>query len=75
MSNEALPDEEVTARVRAAVSSDFQLELVNSFPMKPYEGYFDLVSPSTHRHLALIFGSAAPFAIFLKFVSALSGGD
>jgi hypothetical protein len=75
MSNEALPDEEVAARVRAAVSGDFQLELVNSFPMKPDEGYFDLVSPSTHRHSALIFGSAASFPIFLRFVSALSGGD
>ena len=44
MSNESLSDEEVAARVRADVSGDFQPKLVNSFPMKPDEGYFDLVS-------------------------------
>jgi hypothetical protein len=40
MSNEALPDEEVAARVRAAFSGDFQPDHVNSFPMKPNVGYF-----------------------------------
>ena len=44
MSNEAPADEEVAARVRAAVASDFQPEQVNSFPIKPEEGYYDLVS-------------------------------
>jgi hypothetical protein len=48
MSNEALPDEEVAARVRAAVSGDFHLEHVNGFPMNPEKGYYDLVSPSSH---------------------------
>jgi hypothetical protein len=61
MSNEALLDEEVAARVRAAVSGDFQPEHVNSFPMKPEEGYYDLVSPSSHCHLPLVFGSVVSF--------------
>ena len=34
----ALPYEEVATRVRAAISGDFQLELVNSIPTKPDEG-------------------------------------
>ena len=44
MSNEAPVDEEVTAKVRAAVAGDFQPEQVNGFLMKPEEGYHDLVS-------------------------------
>jgi len=48
MSNEALPDEEVATRVRAAILGDFQPESVNSFPMKPNKGYFHLVSPSSY---------------------------
>ena len=44
MSNEAPADEEVAARVRAAVAGDFQPEQVNNFLMKPEEGYYDLVS-------------------------------
>ena len=75
MSNEALLDEEVAARVRAAVSGDFQPEHVNTFPMKLDEGYFDLVSLSSHCHLALAFGSAASFLIFLRFWFVLQGGD
>jgi len=46
MSNEAPADDEVTARVRAAVAGDFQPERVNGFPMKPDEGSIDLVSLS-----------------------------
>ena len=38
MSNEALADKEVAARVRAAVAGDFQPKHVNSFPMKLEEG-------------------------------------
>jgi len=45
MSNEAPADEEVTARVRAAVAGDFQPEHVNGFPMRPDKGSIDLVSP------------------------------
>ena len=45
MSNEAPADEEVAARVRAAVASDFQPEHVNDFPMRPDKGSIDLVSP------------------------------
>ena len=48
MSNKALLDEEVAARVRVAVSGDFQPEHVNTFPMKPNEGYYDLVSLSSY---------------------------
>ena len=49
MSNEAPADDEVAARVRAAVAGDFQPEHVNGFPMKPDEGSIDLVSPSPCR--------------------------
>ena len=75
MSNEALPDEEVAARVRAAISGDFQPEHVNTFPMKPDEGYYDLVSLSSHCHLPLVFGSIVSFLIFLRCVFVLLGGD
>ena len=46
MSNEAPADDEVAARVRAAVAGDFQPEHVNGFPMRPDRGSTDLVSPS-----------------------------
>jgi len=48
MSNEAPTDDEIAARVRAAVVGDFQPERVNGFPMRPDEGSIDLVglSPS-----------------------------
>ena len=45
MSNEAPVDDEVTARVRAAIAGDFQPEHVNGFPMRPDQGSIDLVSP------------------------------
>jgi len=49
MSNEAPVDDEVAARVRAAVAGDFQPEHVNGFPMRPDEGSVDLVSsPSAY---------------------------
>jgi len=48
-------DEEAAARVRAAVAGDFQPEQVNGFPMKPEEGYYDLVSPSRYQSLLLAF--------------------
>ena len=44
MSNQAPADEEVAVRVKAVVVGDFQPEHVNSFPMKPDEGYCNLVS-------------------------------
>ena len=46
MSNEAPADDEVAARVRAAVAGDFQPEQVNGFPMRPDVGSIDLVSLS-----------------------------
>jgi len=58
MSNEAPADEEVAARVRAAVAGDFQPEQVNSFPMKPEEGCHDLVSSSHCRYSILVVGYA-----------------
>jgi hypothetical protein len=45
MLREALRDEEVVTRVRAAVSGDFQAESVNTFPTKPGEGCLDFISP------------------------------
>jgi len=44
MSNEASADDEVAARVRAAVAGDFQPENVDGFPMRPDVGSIDLVS-------------------------------
>ena len=41
-------DEEVAARVRVAVAGNFQPEQVNGLTMKPEEGYYDLVSPSSY---------------------------
>jgi hypothetical protein len=75
MSNEALPDEEVAARVREAVSGDFQPEHVNSFPMKPGEGYYDLVSPSSHYRLPIVFGSIVSFLLILRSMFVLLGGN
>jgi len=43
MSNEAPADDEVAARVRAAVAGDFQPEHINGFPMRPDAGSIDLV--------------------------------
>jgi len=43
MSNEAPANDEVAARVRAAVAGDFQPEHVNGFPMRPDAGSIDLV--------------------------------
>ena len=46
MYNEEPADDEVAARVRAAVAGDFQPKRVNGFPMRPDEGSIDLVSHS-----------------------------
>ena len=46
MSNEAPTDDEVAARVWAAVAGDFQPEQVDGFPMRPDVGSIDLVSLS-----------------------------
>jgi len=43
-SDEASLDDEVAARVRAAVAGDFKPEHVNGFPMRPDAGSIDLVS-------------------------------
>ena len=43
MSNVALADDEVAARVKAAIAGDFKSEHVNGFPMRPDEGSVDLV--------------------------------
>ena len=52
MSNEVPADDEVAARVRAAVTGDFQPEHVNGFPMRPDEGSIDQVSPfACHRSI------------------------
>jgi hypothetical protein len=43
MSNVALADDEVAARVKAAIAGDFKSQHVNGFPMRPDEGSVDLV--------------------------------
>jgi len=67
--------EEVAARVRAAISGDFQPEQVNDFPMKPEEVYYDLVSPSSYGHSTLVVGFVVFFLFFLRLVPVLPGGD
>jgi len=75
MSNEALLNEEVAARFMATITGDFQPEQVNGFPMKPEEGYYDLVSPSSCCHSTLPVGFVVSFPIFLRLVPILPGGD
>jgi len=60
MSNEAPADEDIATRVMAAVAGDFLPEQVNGFPMKPKEGYFDLVSHSSYRYSILSEGDQWP---------------
>jgi len=43
MSNEAPANDEVAARVKAAIAGDFKPEHVNGFPMRPDAGSIDLV--------------------------------
>jgi len=43
MSNVALADDEIAARVRAAIAGDFKSKHINGFPMRPDEGSVDLV--------------------------------
>jgi hypothetical protein len=45
MSNKAPADDEVAARVRAAIAGDIKPEHVNGFPMRPDAGSIDLVCP------------------------------
>ena len=75
MSNEALLDKEVAARVRANVAGDFQSEQANGFSMKPEEGYYDLVCPSSCGHSTLAFGFIVSFPVFLRLVPILLGVD
>jgi len=71
MSNEALADDEVAARVRAAFASDFQPEHVNGFPMRPDAGSIDLV----RSFLVYGFDSRFPWFPFFKLVFVLAGTD
>ena len=43
MSNVAMADDEIAARVRAAIAGDFKSQHVYGFPMRPDEGSVDLV--------------------------------
>jgi len=63
ISNEAPADEEVAARVRAAIAGDFQPEHVNGFPMKPDEG-INLVS-SSYCHYSVFDLSNPPWDLRL----------
>ena len=62
MSNEVPLDDEVAARVRAAIAGNFQLEHVNGFPMRPDAGSIDLV----HSFLVYGFDSGFPWLPFLS---------
>ena len=76
MSNEAPSDQEVAARVRAVVVGNFQLEQVNSFPMRPEEGCLDLVSPWSHRYSAsIVWLRHSSSRIFRAYDGLLLGDD
>ena len=71
MSNEAPADDEVTARVRAAVAGDFQPEHINGFPMRPDVGSIDPVS----SFFTYGFDYGFPSIPVLRLSSALIGTD
>jgi len=73
MSNEAPADDEVAARVRAAIAGDFQSEHVNGFPMRPDAGSIDLVRFLLVHSLDSRFPFFPPF--FSKSVFVLAGMD
>ena len=62
MSSEPPADDEVAARVRAAIAGDFKPEHVNGFPMRPDAGSIDLV----RFLLARILDSGFPLFPFLS---------
>jgi len=66
MSNEAPADDEVAARVNAAVAGDFQPKHVNGFPMRPDQGSIDLVCSFS----CLRFRSSIPFDLLLRLIFA-----
>ena len=65
MSNKAPADDEVAARVRAAIAGDFKPEHVNGFPMRPDAGSIDLV----RSFLVYGFDSGFPFCLSLSLFS------
>jgi len=67
VSNKAPADDDVAARVRAAVAGDFQPEHVNGFPMRLDAGSIDLVRSF------LVYGFDSGFPLFLKLVFVLTG--
>jgi len=69
MSNEAPADDEVAARVRAAIAGDFKLEHVNGFPMRPDAGSIDLVRSF------LVHGSDSGFLSISFYAFLCSGRD
>jgi len=71
MSNEAPADDEVAARVRAAVAGDFKPEHVNGFPMRPDAGSIDLVC----SFLVHGFNFGFPFDPFFKLAFVLAGAN
>ena len=72
MFNEAPADDEVAARVRAAIAGDFKSEHVNGFPMRPDAGSIDLVRFLLVRSLDYGF----PFPpFFFKSAFVLAGTD
>ena len=61
MSNMLPSNEEVAARVSAAVAGGFQPEHVNSLPMRPEEGCLDMVISFRYHYSILVVGRVALF--------------
>ena len=73
MSNEVPSDQEVAARVRAAIAGDFQPKQVNGFPMKPEEGYFDMVSPLSYLYSTVVVSCVILFPISSRLMPVPTG--
>jgi hypothetical protein len=67
MSNVAPSDEEVAARVSAAVAGGFKPVLVNSLLVRPEEGYPNLVSFFATIYSILVVGRVALFSRSFPF--------
>ena len=73
MSSEVPANDEVAARVRAAIAGDFKPEHVNGFPMRPDAGSIDLVCFLLTRSLDSRFPFFPPF--FSKYAFVLARTD
>ena len=75
MSNMLPSNEEVAARVSAAVAGGFQPEHVNSLPMRPEEGCLDLVSSFRYHYSVLVVGHVVLYLNLSGFSKSYACSD